>query len=144
MAYSNIAWEIYEQLESKITANIKDVSVSSVYRFPDTENVMNYLGKYSRACLAHLENDEFIDKSGGSSTVNRYYVFALKPVVKYVNGSQQDIMDLSEQIKYFLQLNAVNGTYWQDLQVSNIDYPEAEAESNIKESNMNVRIYRDG
>lgn len=144
MAHTNIGWQIFQQLQSKLQTNIKDVTVASIYRVPTDADIKPHLGKFGRAVLIKLENDELGNRSGGTSTVNRWYTYQIRAIVKYVNKEQQDIMNLSEEVKYYLQSNTVNGTYWQDLEVGNIEYIDLDEDTNMKESNLSVRILRDG
>lgn len=144
MTSTNIGWEIYEQIKSKITENIFDVTVASIYRTPTDADIKPHLGKYGRAVLVKLANDELGQRSGGASTTNRYYTYQLRAIVKYVDKEQRDIMSLSEEVKYFLQSNTINNPYWQDLEVGNIEYIDLDEDTNMKESNLEVTILRDG
>lgn len=144
MAHTNIGWQIFQQLQTKLQTNIKDVTVASIYRTPTDADIKPHLGKFGRAVLVKLANDELGDISAGASTVNRSYSYQLRIVVKYVNKEQQDIMSLSEEVKYYLQQKMTNGAYWQKLEVGNIEYIDLDEDTNMKESNLDVTILRDG
>lgn len=144
MAYTtNIAYEIYGQLASVITTNIKDVMVANVSKLPNAqEDILPHLAKYGRSVLFRLARDEFNNEANDYHEV--YYLWEIQCAVKYSPEDQQGIMNLSEEVKYWFQQNISNSTYWQYLRVDNIIYDIPEEDSNIHISVMNLRVLRDG
>ena len=133
MAYSNIAWSMYGQLQSKINTEIVKCEIENKYYLPTEVDETEFMGKFSFGIVLHLNADVEIAEETGASDYNvRWYQWTAKAFLNDSEERQKTIFDFAEHIKYALQQNKVNSTYWQSIRNINIEYPQPEAQSNVK------------
>ena len=143
MAHTNIAWNIFQGLETVLTTNIKDATVKSVYRFPDGEDdSLEVIGKHNRAILLRLESEETVNRA--SDCEEYEYVFLAQIIRRDTLETQEKIMDLSEEVKYWFYQNTSNDPVWFSLDVSPVIYEAPEQNTNIKRSQLSVTVKRRG
>lgn len=145
MAYLNNAWLIYVKLRDTLTANISDLEVFNVYRFPDLpSDQQKYTAETGSAALFRMADDELTSRFAGDCE-DRTYTFEVRMIVDDTEETQQMIMDLSEQAKYHL-LKSVTETDkpFVRAEVGNVLMllpPEA---TNLKQSIFNIRVLKNG
>lgn len=141
----NIGWSIYEEIESTLNASIKNLTIRSVYRFPEGEDIAGHLGKYGRSALFRLASVESRVEvgSGVDSYSESDYSFECVVYKKTKDTDQQLILDLVEQVKYYLHQSKHNTPHWKNLRVEDVEYNQTEI-SNVKQALLRIRILRDG
>jgi hypothetical protein len=142
MSFSNIGYNIYNEAAEILRNNIPDCTVENVYRLPDETDRKDYLGKYNRAVLFYLDNQEKVDQA--SDCRDYRYSYIVQVIVLSVREDQRDIISLSEEVKYWLFQNQSGATNWYNLEVDSVDYLLTDEQTNIKASEMVVDFYARG
>lgn len=142
MAYTNIAWDIFTECRTNLLANIPDIVIENRYRFPGEGDDMAFLGKFNRAALFRLDTDDKVDQANDCRDYE--YLFQVQIVIIDTAENQQAIMDISEQVKYWLYQNQTGATNWYNCEVSPVVYEAPDLPTNIRKSEFSVRFYDRG
>lgn len=141
MAYSNVAWAIFEAMKDDIQAEIFGCEVVSRDRFPLGDDEKTFMAHHSKGVIIRVAND-----SQSEYAAEQYreamYTFEARCYVRDPNQDQKSLMDFVEHVKYAIVQNphTITNTAYQ--MTVNIEYPEPDEESKIKTANLTIEVLR--